>query len=402
MDFISSYVKQSKLQFTYPDISNVEEIWLRFYGECELENSRIECARSFNREKQKIRNVCHLVYDFHKLIVEKCKNGGNRQPELSGKSVTEKSKDCLEPGMSVSDIVNSDCNVGCNFVNQNFDNGDRHVLPSQGAFQDTEKEAGNDVVKPEGGGARMGHVQKRHVERENGDDQFLKIEQAKLGITLRKNLLDICKLIPAYNPKIHVCRNSEVFESSIEKFNLTNSETNQLFHMWLPQHFFRQLALKKSSGNETFDCSNDNDIIRLKNLIFCTRNESDPNYEMLKELQIEQNESTFSFMSVFERLYRAVIPNVGLDGMIRLFIKKFNFLDNAACAVALNKKSLFECTTFIDFVRNRQSQSKQKLINSEKPTQKRVSFCEKPTVSPRSKYFCDKIYEIRRKFHRGG
>ncbi|XP_073513786.1 uncharacterized protein [Phyllobates terribilis] len=218
------------------------------------------------------------------------------------------------------------------------------------------------------------------------------ITQAQLQIKMRKNLLKLYKIMPKYDVKIHACRNLETFESFSDKFDLSNEERNQLFKMWIPVTFSRRLNLMPCENDSPNGWENDSD--RLRYLIYCVTKDF-PNIEDLQKLRIGRKECTYTFMSIFERMYK----NGKLQQMISTFVQKFKFLNPVFQVIASQKFSLFKCAQLLDSVRKHENREKKinqaKFIKPEK-----VKSYQKPiSNSPRLSHPHNEIYQMRRRFH---
>ncbi|XP_073413236.1 uncharacterized protein [Dendrobates tinctorius] len=325
---------------------------VKFIAECELENQRLD-SKFFNRERERLKNILQMVDIFHRSVSEKSKND---------------CCDVLEIGCKVREI-------DCNQVS---------VAAIEGDLADVEQD------REVGGNFRT------DVEDVQGKDVPLKIDdsQAQIRRKVRKSLLEICKIIPAYDNKLHVCRNSEVFESCVDKFDLSNEENNQLFKMWIPVTFSRRLSLKLSG--ETHENLTDKD--RLKILIFCSSNENHPDIDILQKLRIGRKECIFTFMSIYERLYRMLSENVITPSLIRSFVSKFWFLNPASRVIASQKDSLFECAQSLDFARKHENRER-KVNCANFVKTGRVKSYQKPVLAKPSKmsFPQNQIYEEQRK-----
>ncbi|KAG8579688.1 hypothetical protein GDO81_011008 [Engystomops pustulosus] len=243
--------------------------------------------------------------------------------------------------------------------------------------------------------------------------QILEMKESSLKLKMQKHLLNLSKEVPTYDEKIHVCRNHEIFESFVEKFDLSNEQKNQLFKMWLPLKFSRRLESEDLLNNESSEWSHDSDVDRLKKLLWCTTSDSMPSYEILHEMKIGRKEYTFSFMSMFERTCNAIgICNPHL--IVREFIKKFTFLNAAALVFASDKPSLLDATKFLDNIRKYQSKNesqdqRQSIDRTEvdgyrKSYKRNLPERTQEVYTPRRKVYTprrkwDKVYEERRNLH---
>ncbi|KAM3927901.1 uncharacterized protein RB166_006066 [Leptodactylus fuscus] len=246
------------------------------------------------------------------------------------------------------------------------------------------------------------YVDKEHhvaVMAIDGEEQM--IQETKLKLKSQEYLMNLSKPIPTYDVKIHVCRNSEIFESHAEKFDLNIEQRNKLFKLWLPIDFTERLSAKMSYDNESDEWLKDSDVERLKKLIWCTRGDSMPTSDILNEIKIGRKECTYAFMSKFERTYKTVIQKVNSSSMVKSFVKKFKFLDAVTLASASDKKTLFEAASLLDMARRHQKHMSN--VNRVCPKQKakpiKRHLSNHVKVSPIYRRESDKIYEKRRKLH---
>ncbi|KAG8594677.1 hypothetical protein GDO81_001291 [Engystomops pustulosus] len=234
-------------------------------------------------------------------------------------------------------------------------------------------------------------------------------KESSLKLKMQKHLLNLSKEVPTYDEKIHVCRNHEIFESFVEKFDLSIEQKNQLFKIWLPLKFSRRLESEHLLDDESSEWSHDSDVDRLKKLLWCTTSDSMPTYEILHELKIGRKECTFSFMSMFERTCKAIgICNP--RSIVREFIKKFTFLNAAALVFASDQSSLLDATKFLDNIRKDQRESIErteadgyrkrnwdKVYEEHRRETQEVYTPRRKVYTPRRKW--DKVYEERRNLH---
>ncbi|XP_069834020.1 uncharacterized protein [Dendropsophus ebraccatus] len=231
------------------------------------------------------------------------------------------------------------------------------------------------------------NVSMGHAEDSSFQKKLLNIKETSLKLKVGQYLFNLSKEFPAYDEKLHVCRNSEIFESFAEKFDLSNEQKNRLFKIWLPVNLSRCLEVKKCFDNDEWLHSDD--VGRLQ--LLCNATEGVPTLDILNKLRIGWNECTFTFMSMYKRAYKAICSN--MFNVKSNFIQKFKFLDPVTRVLASDKESILEAAKVIDIAR-RQESHREIPQNS----QKEIKISKQPYTS--KTYFNDEIYlERRKKIH---
>ncbi|XP_069611383.1 uncharacterized protein [Ranitomeya imitator] len=370
MDLINSYAKSSQIDFVSLYGSSLEIFWSNLFSECRTANLNLDCKlMSKKKEKEQLKNILHMVYVFNEFVIEKSKKDS---VERISKETNDVPKiDCNEKSekdVTHVSVMTMTTQSDIDFVTQD----EKQDGGSEGDMTiDKDDLRGTDVPLP------------------------LKIDdsEAQLQPKSRKILLKLCKIIPAYDDKIHVCRNSEIFESFADKFDLTNQEKNNLFKIWLPVTFMRRYSLEMQ--NEEYE--NMTDVERLRILIFCGLKENYPDLDILLKLKIGQEECTFTFMAIFERIYKLVCTNLNQQSMINCFVNKFKFLNPVSRIIATQKNSLYECAQSLDFSRKHENlERKTHFTKFLKPV--RIQSYQKPK-SKSSNLIQNQIFEVRRKLH---
>ncbi|OCT56004.1 hypothetical protein XELAEV_18003658mg [Xenopus laevis] len=73
----------------------------------------------------------------------------------------------------------------------------------------------------------------------------LDYDRAKLQLKINKQLFKIVKEIPHFNPKLNVLMISDLFESYIEKYDLSEEQKNKVFKLWVPIQISHKLSIPK-------------------------------------------------------------------------------------------------------------------------------------------------------------
>lgn len=394
MKMINSIAEKRSLEFkNVPnEKSDLETIWCNLYTQCQEANDKIASKRiAVGKEKEKLRNIVHLVKVFHEFVIDKSRCNSTSAVPKTDAIICED-----------ADIGSWNCQeeVG-KFDNVRIQQNDvKHMCVVSADGEPLSIEKDGSIQK------HTLHYKEQHTL--HYIEQTLHYKEASFHVKLQKHLMNISRGIPVYDTNVHVSRNSEIFESYADKFSLTDEQRNQLFRIWLPVKFSRRLAVKQSfNDKETW--LHDNDVDRLKELIWSTRSDSMPTYEILKELKIGQNECTFAFMSTFERTYKAVIDKVTSQSMVKTFVNKFKFLDSVALMISSDKNSLFEAAKLLDIARMHQRKDVKHLhigsavrkgLKDSVKTHK-INLPSRSNVSyfARKKFSNDKIYAERRKLH---
>lgn len=180
---------------------------------------------------------------------------------------------------------------------------------------------------------------------------------AKLKLQIHDQLMKVLKDIPAYDLKADAFYNADIFESYTDRYNLKDEQRNHIFYLWLPAHYARRLTKSPMIADDGEEIHSD-DSDRLRQLLLCTTGEDVPSIETLDSLQTSVNEDPFAFKIKFSKAYKMIL---GVDdesdsGIIKAFVKKFKYLDPASLAIAQEKDSLSEASSFIDKVRRQMKQ----------------------------------------------
>ncbi|OCT75191.1 hypothetical protein XELAEV_18030364mg [Xenopus laevis] len=88
-------------------------------------------------------------------------------------------------------------------------------------------------------------------------------DRAKLQLRINKQLFKIVKEIPHFNPKLNVLMISDLFESHIEKYDLSEEQKNKVFKLWVPIQISNRLSIPVTEPETDID----------GNLIYGTRRE---------------------------------------------------------------------------------------------------------------------------------
>ncbi|XP_041430833.1 uncharacterized protein LOC121397697 [Xenopus laevis] len=374
MDFLDNLANKSKFKFDIPhSVMYDAEIWSDLYTQCMNANMLVEKKDiSFSRLKHKIQNVMLLVKTFNTLMCSERKENDVEKITTPDKREVEcdrVSNDCLAKEISKHELRLSEI---------------ESVLQRNNQVSVITKEQRSMLVP-------------------DLNNPELDYDRAKLQLKINKQLFKIVKEIPHFNPKLNVLMISDLFESHIEKYDLSEEQKNKVFKLWVPIQICHRLSIPVTEpeididGNLIYGTRRE----RLLQLNYIINGEEFFNTALLNDLKTSIDDDPFVFMGIFEQAYRLVMgikEDQVPEEMVRVFVKKFQYLDTGADVRASMFNTLTEAATYIDKYR------RHLVLQSSDPSNKHMirEICQtkKADMKPHKKaycFFCGKLGHLFRK-----
>ncbi|KAM4030141.1 uncharacterized protein ACNLHF_021890 [Anomaloglossus baeobatrachus] len=173
-------------------------------------------------------------------------------------------------------------------------------------------------------------------------------------------LLRICKEIPKYDPNVDPFTSCDIFEGHCNKYSVAPEYRMELFKLWLPTHLNQryEATWKAHPRNGQYHSEEE----RLSLLMSLTTGHQDVTPDILTKFKPTINDEPLSLCSRFEAMYRKVTMDQGIgipQGMIRMFVEKFPYLDTAIRLSAAREPSLTDAAMIIE-------QCRQDLLHNKK------------------------------------
>ncbi|KAM4026855.1 uncharacterized protein ACNLHF_022723 [Anomaloglossus baeobatrachus] len=173
-------------------------------------------------------------------------------------------------------------------------------------------------------------------------------------------LLRICKEIPKYDPNVDPFTSCDIFEGHCNKYSVAPEYRMELFKLWLPTHLNQryEATWKAHPRNGQYHSEEE----RLSLLMSLTTGHQDVTPDILTKFKPIINDEPLSLCSRFEAMYRKVTMDQGIgipQGMIRMFVEKFPYLDTAIRLSAAREPSLTDAAMIIE-------QCRQDLLHNKK------------------------------------
>ncbi|KAM4019378.1 LOW QUALITY PROTEIN: uncharacterized protein ACNLHF_000083 [Anomaloglossus baeobatrachus] len=173
-------------------------------------------------------------------------------------------------------------------------------------------------------------------------------------------LLRICKEIPKYDPNVDPFTSCDIFEGHCNKYSVSPEYRMELFKLWLPTHLNQryEATWRTHPRNGQFHDEEE----RLSLLMTLTTGHQDVTPDILTKFKPTINDEPLPLCSRFEAMYRKVTMDQGIgipQGMIRMFVEKFPYLDTAIRLSAAREPSLTDATMIIE-------QCRQDLLHNKK------------------------------------
>ncbi|KAM4048601.1 LOW QUALITY PROTEIN: uncharacterized protein ACNLHF_011402 [Anomaloglossus baeobatrachus] len=171
-------------------------------------------------------------------------------------------------------------------------------------------------------------------------------------------LLRICKEIPKYDPNVDPFTSCDIFEGHCNKYSVAPEYSMELFKLWLPTHLNQryEATWKAHPRNGQYHSEEE----RLSLLMTLTTGHQDVTPDILTKFKPTINDEPLSLCSRFEAMYRKIDQGIGIpQGMIRMFVEKFPYLDTAIRLSAAREPSLTDAAMIIE-------QCRQDLLHNKK------------------------------------
>ncbi|KAE8595232.1 hypothetical protein XENTR_v10015643 [Xenopus tropicalis] len=302
------------------------EIWSDMYSQCVGANVKLEEGISFSKMKHKINNVMLMVKTFNMLMCS-----GRKRSNNVGKTNSHSDKEKVE-----CDTVSTDC------LAKGIAQHELRLAEVESVLQRNNQVS---VI-----------TEQRSMFVPDLSDPELDYDRAKLQLKVNKPLLKIVKNIPHFNPNKNVLMNSDLFESHIERYDLSEEQKNKALKLWVPARISQRLLIPVSTpGTDT-----DGNLIhgtrrdRLLMLNYIINGENVLDIEVLNNHKTSIDDDPFTFLVVFEQIYRLVM-GIGEDQvtqqMIKAFVNKFKYLDPVANICACSVDTLQKAASHIDTYR---------------------------------------------------
>ncbi|KAM4019364.1 LOW QUALITY PROTEIN: uncharacterized protein ACNLHF_000067 [Anomaloglossus baeobatrachus] len=202
-------------------------------------------------------------------------------------------------------------------------------------------------------------------------------------------LLWICKEIPKYDPNVDPFTSCDIFEGHCNKYSVAPEYRMELFKLWLPTHLNQryEATWRTHPRNGQFHDEEE----RLSLLMTLTTGHQDVTPDILTKFKPTINDEPLSVCSRFEAIYRKVTMDQGIgipQGMIRMFVEKFPYLDTAIRLSAAREHSLTDAAMIIeqcrqDLLHNKKSiKIRQHVPVHVKSQDERVHHAKAKTVRP--------------------
>lgn len=162
-------------------------------------------------------------------------------------------------------------------------------------------------------------------------------------------LLKIRKEIPKYDPSIDPFTSCDIFEGHCDKFSVAPEHRMELFKLWLPTHLNQRYAAtgKTTPKNGQFHDSEE----RLSALMKLATGHWEVTPDILYNFKPTIHDEPLSLCGRFEAMYRKVTKDQGTgvpQGMIRMFVEKFPYVDTAIRLSAAKEPALADAAMMIE------------------------------------------------------
>ncbi|XP_041419561.1 uncharacterized protein LOC121393867 [Xenopus laevis] len=161
-------------------------------------------------------------------------------------------------------------------------------------------------------------------------------------------LLRICKEIPKYDPNVDPFTSCDLFEGHCNKYSVAPEYRMELFKLWLPTHFNQRYEVTgrtQPMNGQYYDKEE-----RLSILMKLATGHWDVTPDILSKFKPTIQDEPLSLCSRFEAMYRRVTKDQGMgipQGMVRMFVEKFPYLDTAIRLSAARETSLADAAIII-------------------------------------------------------